>query len=135
VRGQPGDPDQPGKTPRAATSRSMGEMGAPLSGFRLRKSLRDPLQPDLGLLRARECVRRKAASFKSAYRTRPLAKSATSSQQATLSNPQSVTSTVRDTLQISSTAQAALKEVIETPALRALKKQVAEIIRHRDSSL
>jgi hypothetical protein len=51
--------------------------------------------------------------------TGPLAKSATSSQQPTHSNPQSTTSTVRDTVQISNAAQAALKEVIENPAQTA----------------
>jgi hypothetical protein len=51
--------------------------------------------------------------------TGPLAKSATSSQQATQSNPQSTTSTLRDTVQISNAAQAALKEVTETQAQTA----------------
>ena len=74
------------------------------------------------------------SAITSAARTGPLAKQAKSSEQATHSNPQSTTSTVRDTVQISSAAQAALKEVIETPAQTA-KEQVAEIIRRRGSSL
>ena len=59
------------------------------------------------------------SAITSAARTGPLAKSATSSEQATHSNPQSTTSTVRDTVQISNAAQSALKEVIENPAQTA----------------
>jgi hypothetical protein len=59
------------------------------------------------------------SAIKSADRTGSLAKQATSTEQAMHSNPQSTTSTVRDTVQISGAAQAALKEVIETPAQTA----------------
>ena len=71
------------------------------------------------------------SAITSAAQTKPLAKSATSSEQATHSNPQSTTSTVRDTVQISSAAQAALKEVMETPAQTAKEASSGDHQAHR----
>src|SRR5712692_3111345 len=51
-----------------------------------------------------------------AAQSQPVAKSVTSSQKSTPSQPQSKTSIPTDTVQISNAAKAALQETIETPA-------------------
>ena len=55
----------------------------------------------------------------SATQTRHAAKSPTARPKSTQSQPQSTTSTTMDTVQISSAAQAVLREAIETPAQTA----------------
>jgi hypothetical protein len=52
----------------------------------------------------------------STTQTEPVAKSATSSQKSAQTQPQSTTSTSKDTVHISSAAQAAVQEALETQA-------------------